>query len=74
MITHIMPELPLDYDQPDSLMGHLNRVDVPELVGREPSPDSRSRRGVLELFAGCGGFPVPPSGRTVDHAQQRAHR
>jgi hypothetical protein len=31
-----MPELPLDNRQRDPLVGHLDRMSVPQLVGREP--------------------------------------
>jgi hypothetical protein len=34
-----MPELALDNRQRDPFVGHLDRVSMPELVRREPSPD-----------------------------------
>ena len=48
-----MPELALDHDQRNSLVRHLNRVSMPQLVGREATSDARRGRGMMELLACC---------------------
>jgi hypothetical protein len=53
-ITHIMPELPLDDDERDAFVRHLDRVSVPELMRREPPPDAGCS-GRAELGADAGG-------------------
>jgi hypothetical protein len=69
-ITHIMAELALDDDQWDTLVGHLDRVRVPQLVRREPPADAGWCCRVVELFACGGGFPAAAGGRSVDDAEQ----
>jgi hypothetical protein len=54
-----VPELPLDHDERDAFVGHLDRVSMPELMRREPTTDTGCDGRVLELLASCGGFPVP---------------
>jgi hypothetical protein len=49
-----MPELTLDHHQRHTLMGHLDRVRVPELMRREPSPHP-GLRGEAAKLAACGG-------------------
>ncbi len=41
-----MPELALVHEQWDALAGHLDRMPVPELVGREPAANPCRERGV----------------------------
>ena len=41
-----VPELALDHEQWDTLAGHLDRVRVPEFVGREAAADPCRHRGV----------------------------
>ena len=48
-----VPELALDHDERNSLVGHLNRVSMPQLVGREATSDARRRSGMMELLACC---------------------
>ncbi len=49
-----MPELPLyDHDR-YALARHLNRVSVPELMRREPSPHPSSDRGIAQLHSDPG--------------------
>ena len=69
-----MPELSLDNDQRHALVGHLDRVRMPELMGREPAPDSRCYGGPAQLAARRCRLPVAPGGWAVDHAEQRADR
>jgi hypothetical protein len=69
-----MPELALDDDQRHALVGHLDRVRVPELMGREPAPDSRCDGGPAQLSARGRRLPVASGGRALDHAEQRADR
>jgi hypothetical protein len=47
-----MPELALDNDEWNNLVGHLDGVSVPELMGREPPPDAGRRGGATELPPG----------------------
>ena len=37
-ITRIMPELALDHDQRKTLVRHLDRASVPQLMRRKPAP------------------------------------
>jgi hypothetical protein len=46
-----MPELALDNDQRHALVGHLDRVRMPALMGREPTPDSRCDGRPAQLSA-----------------------
>ena len=46
-----MPELSLDDQQWDSFARELNGVAVPELVGRETTPDTGHRGGAAQLPA-----------------------
>jgi len=67
-------ELTLDHDEWYSLMRHLDRVRVPQLVRSESPPDARCGRRLVELLAGSGRLPTPPGGRSVDDTEQRADR
>ena len=67
-----MPELPLDDDQRDALVGHLDRVRVAELVRRKAPTHARPDCCTSQLLAGRGLLPMPASGRAVNDAQQRA--
>jgi hypothetical protein len=40
-------ELPLDDDERDAFVRHLDSVGVPELVGRESAPDAGFSGGVM---------------------------
>jgi len=68
-ITRIMPELALDNDQRNALVGHLDRMSVPQLVRGEPATDAGESGDSSELLASGRGLPVPTSGCAVDHAQ-----
>ena len=67
-----MSELSLDHDKRDTFVRHLNRVRVPQLVGREAPSDSCGRGRVMQLFARGRRFPTSSGRRSVDHAQHRA--
>ena len=69
-----MPELALDNDERYTLVSHLDRVRVAELMWREPTPDPRCGGGPAQLAARGRRLPVAPGGRAVDHAEQRADR
>ena len=45
--------LALDHDERNSLVRHLNRVSMPQLVRREATSDARRGRGMMELLACC---------------------
>jgi hypothetical protein len=47
-------ELALDHQQRGSLAGHLDRVRMRELVGREPAANPGRQRGVVQLAADAG--------------------
>jgi len=67
-------QLPLDDDERDTFVRHLNRMGVAELVWCEPTSDPSCGGGAGELSTrGCW-FPVAPGGRSVDHAEERADR
>jgi hypothetical protein len=67
-------ELPLDDDEWNAFVCHLDRMSVSKLVRGEAPASSCRRSGVMELLSGCGGLPVPSGRWTVDHAQQRSDR
>jgi hypothetical protein len=69
-----MPELALDNDQRHALVGHLDRVRMLELMGREPPPDSRCDGRPAQLASRWRRLPVTPGGRAMDNAEQRAGR
>jgi hypothetical protein len=46
-----VPELPLDDDERDALVRHLDRVRVPQLVRRESPSDARCGSRVVQLLA-----------------------
>ncbi len=47
-----VPELTLDDDQGDALVGHLDCMSVAELMRGEPASDTCERCGSSELLAG----------------------
>jgi hypothetical protein len=49
-----MPKLALYDQERDSLAGHLDSVSVPELAGREPTPDSGGQRRPMQLGTDAG--------------------
>ena len=49
-----MTELSLDHDQRDAFAGHLYRVSVPELMGREPASNSGLEGSFPQLDADPG--------------------
>jgi hypothetical protein len=69
-----MPELALDNEQRHSLVSHLDRVGVSELMRREATPDPRCGGSPAQLTARGRRLPVASGGRAVDHAEQRADR
>ena len=50
--------------------GELDSVRMPQLMRREPAPDTRSKRVSAQLPAHRGRRPRPPAGGPVDHAEQ----
>jgi hypothetical protein len=58
-------ELALDDDQRHAFTGHLDRVCVPQLVGREASADAGPRGGASELGPGPTGGPGRPRVRPL---------
>ena len=67
-------QLPLDHDKRDTFVRHLNRVGVPQLMGREAPSHARGRGRVMQLFARGRRFPTSSGSRSVNHAQHRADR
>lgn len=63
-----MSELPLDHDERDTFVRHLERVGVSQLVGREPPSHACGRGCVMQLFSRRGRFPTSSGGRSVDYA------
>jgi hypothetical protein len=59
-------------DGRDALSCHLDRVRVPQLVRREPSPHARFARELSQLAADGGGWPGAAAGRAVDDAEPRS--
>lgn len=57
-----MAELALDDVDRHPLACELDRVGVPELVGREPPPNARIGGEVAQLGARGGRGPRPPAG------------
>jgi hypothetical protein len=49
-----MPELSLDHEQRDRFTRHLDSVSMPQLVGREPAPDTGNRSALVKLGADPG--------------------
>ena len=60
-----MSELALDHDERDALVRHLDRVSVPELVRREPAPDTGCER--LRDVAACARRMLPSAVRRSVH-------
>lgn len=54
-----MPQLTLDDNERNAFMRHLDRVSMPQLVGREPPSHPRRDGGMVQLLAGR---PTPPTG------------
>jgi len=68
-----VPELALDDDQRHALVSHLDRMGVPELVGRESPPYSGRDGRAAQLLSGRGLCPVSSGCRAPDDAQQRSY-
>jgi hypothetical protein len=43
-------ELPLNHNQWNALVRHLDRMGMPELIRRKPPPDTRVPGCVMQLF------------------------
>ena len=69
-----MTELALDDIHRHSLSGELYRVRVAQLMRREPASDARLSCMPAKLTADRGSRPGSTTGRTVDHAEERANR
>jgi hypothetical protein len=67
-----VPKLTLNHNQRNSLVRHLDRMSMPELVRREPPSHTRSGGGMVQLLTRRGGLPPASGGRSVDDAQHRA--
>jgi hypothetical protein len=55
-------------------MRHLDRVSMPQLVGREPPSHPRPDGGMVQMLARGRRLPSASSGRSVDNAEHRADR
>jgi hypothetical protein len=68
-----VPELTLDDRQRNPLVGHLDRVSMPQLVGCEPPPDTacaaRRRSSPRQLSP-----TNPATGRPDEDTEQRTNR
>src|SRR5205807_8608614 len=60
-------ELPLDHDQRDTFVRHLNRVGVSQLVWREPPSHACGCGRLMQLFASGRRFPTSSCGLSVDY-------
>ena len=69
-----MSQLTLDDDERHGFMRRLDRVSMPQLVGREPPSHPSRDGGMVQLLAGGRRLPPASSGRSVDNAQHRADR
>jgi hypothetical protein len=69
-----MPELALYDQERDPLAGHLDRMRMPQLVGREPAANSGSERGAVQLGTDRGRGARPAAGRAAQNAEQGADR
>ena len=69
-----MSELALDHDQWHTLVGHLDRVRVAELMRREPPTHTCRDRGVVQLLADPGWRARPAACRSADNAEQPTDR
>ena len=57
-----MPELALDDGERDPFARHLDRVRMPQLMGREPAPHAGLRGELAQLPAGGGRRPAAGRG------------
>ena len=58
-----VPELTLDHDERNALVGHFDRMSVPQPVRRERPPHTRLSGSIVQLLA-CGRrLPAASSGR-----------
>jgi hypothetical protein len=69
-----VPELPLDHNERNALVRHLDGVSVPQLMRCEPTPNAGFGGRMMQLFARSRRLPTPTRGRPVNHAQQCADR
>src|SRR5438045_1449197 len=69
-----MPQLTVDRHQWHALACELDSMTMPQLMRRKSASDAGRFGGAAQLFACRGGFPAPPSGGAVDHAEQRPDR
>jgi len=67
-------ELPLDHDQRDAFVRHLDCVSVSQLVRREAPSDTRRGGRMMQLLTRSRCLPPAPGGRAMHHAQHRADR
>jgi hypothetical protein len=63
-----MSELALDDDEGNAFVRHLDGVGVPQLVRREPTPDTSDRSRSPQLPAGSRRLPVTAGGGATDDA------
>jgi hypothetical protein len=69
-----MAELTLDHVQWSSLTGHLDGMGVTKLVRSEAASDASFESEAPQLGPCRWAGPGPPTGRTVDQAEQRSDR
>ena len=67
-------ELALDDDQRHALVGHLDRMRVAELVGREATTHARLGGEPAELEPDGWCCPRPAACWSIDHAEERPDR
>src|SRR4051794_39376581 len=67
-------QLALDDNQRNPLPSHLDRMGMSKLVWREAAAHARARGDPPQLWANSSRKPPAPAGRSVDDAEQRAHR
>jgi hypothetical protein len=69
-----MPELPLNNRQRNPFVRHLDRMSMPQLVRREPTPHPGLHGEPAKLSTRGGRRPAPPACGAGEDAEQRADR
>ena len=70
----MLPELALDDDQRDLLVGQLDRVRMAQLMRREPPTHTGRERSVVQLLADPCWRARPAPCRSADDAEQPPYR
>jgi hypothetical protein len=69
-----VPKLPLDNNQRNALVRHLDGVRVPQLMRREPATDPGGNRDVVKLCADASRRAWAAACRTAHDAEQPSDR